>query len=577
MTTSALRVFFLLSLLSAPLGAQELTEDQRKGIGENRQGAFEFGLQLGGHLFRAGSDDPQQLKNAFHTKLWLGYRALRAVGIEAGLGLTPTGASDNSAGVFVLHPHIDVNFDLLQFRVRPYVGLGFGGMFYTAAVNPTSNLEGHFQGGLKVSVWRDLALRAEAKVLFHTALNPIAREKPFGFFANATITGGVMYAIGGKLYRIDRDKDGVYDEDDRCPDVPGEAQYDGCPPPKDSDGDGINDDKDQCPEIPGVIDFNGCPAPDQDGDGVIDPKDKCPAEPGKPENDGCPEQKIEEEGDRLILGRHARFDTNKSEVLEEYAEVLDALVKFLRRHIEIELVGIYGHTDIEGPRQRNQILSVERSEAVKRYLLAKGIDKSRLLTKGFGQDKPIASNKSPEGRAKNRRVEFVVLKRSDTNVSVPSKQEPQDPGVPGAQTPPEPARMPVTAPTPTTVTPAEEPARAPVTLPPSPPAKTPATPTVPPAPPPKTLEEPVPSDQPARKPLQVPTGKPIEEPSTPVPPAVPTAPVPAEKAKAAEKAKPAEKEKPADKKAKKKEPPKPTEAPVEEPPPARRPIKAPGQ
>ncbi|MCC6810809.1 MAG: OmpA family protein [Deltaproteobacteria bacterium] len=436
----------------------QLTEDQKKSVGENRQFAVELGINVGAHLFRAGQD-AQGLNNAFHGDIRVGYRVLRPLSIEVGFGITPTSSSDRTLNIVALNPHLDVNFDLLQFRVRPYLGIGFGGMIYTSQVANVAFLEGHFQAGVKIAIWKDLAFRAEFKGLFHPSANPaVGTNRSFGYFVNGIVTGGFMYSFGGKPYRVDRDGDSIYDEDDKCPDIPGEAAYEGCPPPVDSDGDGIMDDKDQCPDVPGLAEYNGCPPPDQDGDGVTDDKDKCPAEPGPASNQGCPEVVLE---DNKILTRQARFETNKADILPEYSAVLDELANFMKRHVEIELVAVHGHTDIEGTRQRNQALSNERAEAVLGYLVSKGVEKSRLQAKGFGQDKPIASNRTPEGKAKNRRVEFVVLQKNEGKEpkKLPKKEEPKKEEPP--PTPPPPVEEKVDEPKPLPVEPTPAPAPAP--------------------------------------------------------------------------------------------------------------------
>jgi outer membrane protein OmpA-like peptidoglycan-associated protein len=428
----------VLASSSALAQTTTLTEDQKKSVGENRQFAVELGINLGAHLFRAGPD-VQGLNNAFHGEVRVGYRVLRPLALELGFGITPTQSTDGTLSVLTLNPHFDAVFDMLQFRVRPYLGIGFGGIIYTSPVANVAFFEGHFLAGLKIAIWKDLAFRAEFKGMFHPSANPaVGSSRSFGYFVNGIVTGGLMYSFGGKPYRVDRDGDTIFDEDDKCPDVPGELVYDGCPPPVDSDGDGIMDDKDQCPDVPGLAEYNGCPPPDQDGDGVTDDKDKCPAEPGPASNNGCPEVVLE---DKKILLRQARFETNKANILPEYAGILDELANFMKRHPEIERVAVHGHTDIEGTRQRNQQLSNDRAAAVMAYLVERGVDKNRLEQKGFGQDKPIASNRTPEGKAKNRRVEFVVLKMNDgKEVKVPPKPvEPKPEPIAPKPVQPEPA------------------------------------------------------------------------------------------------------------------------------------------
>src|SRR5690606_34973304 len=95
-------------------------------------------------------------------------------------------------------------------------------------------------------------------------------------------------ASASLLFRFgqrDRDKDGILDKDDLCPDTPGLPEFQGCP---DTDGDGVPDKDDQCPEVAGPVENNGCPWPDTDGDGVIDKDDACPTVAGPAENNGCP-------------------------------------------------------------------------------------------------------------------------------------------------------------------------------------------------------------------------------------------------------------------------------------------------
>ena len=86
---------------------------------------------------------------------------------------------------------------------------------------------------------------------------------------------------------LDTDGDGIPDSQDKCPNTPGVAKYNGCPVP-DTDGDGINDDNDKCPTVAGVAKYNGCPVPDTDGDGINDDNDKCPTVPGVERYQGCP-------------------------------------------------------------------------------------------------------------------------------------------------------------------------------------------------------------------------------------------------------------------------------------------------
>ena len=201
----------------------------------------------------------------------------------------------------------------------------------------------------------------------------------------------------------DTDGDGIADPNDKCPDVAGLAKFGGCP---DTDGDGIEDAKDACPEVAGLRRFRGCA--DTDGDGIADPKDKCPNEAGPADNDGCPNPTEEAIEALNELGATVQFELNKADLKPEAIELLisvyDIMTKFGNTNFSIE-----GHTDTSGPKAFNQKLSEDRAEKVKSHLVEKGVDGTRLSTKGFGEDSPKVSNNTRDGRITNRRVEFKVV------------------------------------------------------------------------------------------------------------------------------------------------------------------------
>ena len=196
----------------------------------------------------------------------------------------------------------------------------------------------------------------------------------------------------------DTDKDGINDENDKCPTVAGFAKYEGCPVP-DTDKDGINDEEDKCPNQPGVARYQGCPVPDGDGDGVNDEEDKCPKVAGPADNFGCP-----------VIGIKSYeivFKTGSAILLAKGKPILDTVVAYLKRNPDVE-VTIDGHTDNVGSDKVNNPLSVKRAEATKKYLVSKGINADRLVTAGFGSTQPVADNKTAEGRQKNRRIEIKI-------------------------------------------------------------------------------------------------------------------------------------------------------------------------
>ena len=204
----------------------------------------------------------------------------------------------------------------------------------------------------------------------------------------------------------DRDGDNIADKDDSCPDVAGLAKYKGCPIP-DTDKDGINDEEDKCPDVAGVARYQGCPIPDTDKDGINDEEDKCPNEIGPASNFGCPEIPMEVVEKINLAARNIFFATGSSKLLAKSYPSLNNVVKIMQDNPSYK-VDIAGHTDTTGTAEKNHVLSHDRANAVKAYLISKSIDESRIKSEGFGFTMPIASNKTAAGKAKNRRVEMKL-------------------------------------------------------------------------------------------------------------------------------------------------------------------------
>jgi len=229
----------------------------------------------------------------------------------------------------------------------------------------------------------------------------------------------------------DRDHDGIPDIDDACPDVPGLAQFNGCPDP-DKDHDGVPDSIDKCPDVPGSPTAFGCPdrdkdsvadaedrcpdqpgprtlrgCPDRDHDGVPDIDDSCKDVPGPASNHGCPvpvSEVKQEVKKRLAYAATAiEFQTGKAIIEKTSYKLLDEIVGILNEYTDYYMT-IDGFTDNVGTSEKNLKLSKERADAVKIYFVSKGISDKRLVTGGYGDTQPVASNKTAEGRAKNRRV-----------------------------------------------------------------------------------------------------------------------------------------------------------------------------
>jgi outer membrane protein OmpA-like peptidoglycan-associated protein len=219
----------------------------------------------------------------------------------------------------------------------------------------------------------------------------------------------------------DNDGDGIVDGEDQCPNSVGDKARGGC---ADADGDGVPDGQDLCPDKAGPAGYDGCP--DTDGDEVPDNVDKCPEESGPPESDGCPIDNpplVVIESDRIRIKGNILFETGSANIQKQSLKLLDEVAVVLERNPELGPVVIEGHTDNVGSDTLNLNLSQRRAQSVLNYLVSKGIDASRLRAKGFGESKPIATNATPLGRAKNRRVDFRLIR---SEIETPARTVPAD-------------------------------------------------------------------------------------------------------------------------------------------------------
>lgn len=212
----------------------------------------------------------------------------------------------------------------------------------------------------------------------------------------------------------DSDTDGIADKVDACQFVAGvassESAKNGCP--VDADGDAVADAQDACPAVPGLVDHNGCPPPaDRDHDGIDDAEDVCPdvAGPVDSPKKGCPPETAALKEAHIELAERVEFGNDKAQLLGTSENVLRSVAQVMNAHPELAKVSIEGFTDNRGNAAYNVQLSADRAAAVLNWLAKNGVDKSRMVSKGFGADKPIASNDDEAGRQRNRRVEIRVL------------------------------------------------------------------------------------------------------------------------------------------------------------------------
>lgn len=219
---------------------------------------------------------------------------------------------------------------------------------------------------------------------------------------------------------LDSDADGVPDKDDPCPDTYGNDN--GCPEKgpeieaSDVDGDGVIDSEDDCPNTYGAVSNYGCPTvfePDSDGDGIANSIDNCPYVFGTPSNNGCPVEQVQQSVSTFqnILDRATQnllFSTGSANIEYSSFAALDDLASLLTANPSFRL-RIAGHTDNVGAYTANMELSRRRAEAVRDYLLNKEVSFGNMIVEYYGGTEPIADNSTPEGRKKNRRVDFELI------------------------------------------------------------------------------------------------------------------------------------------------------------------------
>ncbi|WP_187646925.1 OmpA family protein [Nitrosophilus labii] len=312
----------------------------------------------------------------------------------------------------------------------PYLITGLGYQdFERELQNAKSGIVAQAGIGFKTDITQHLQFLLEGKFLrdFENATNDFIVSAglsiPFGYEPKS--------APKPIVKPEDSDKDGVVDSDDLCPNTPFGIKVgpDGCPP--DSDKDGVYDYKDRCPATPvGVeVDENGC-CLDSDNDGVVDFKDKCPNTPKgakvdengccvDSDNDGVPDFKdkcldtpegfdVDQQGCPIVYNFMINFDFNSAKIKSKYLSKIEEFAEFMKENRTYK-AEIQGHTDNKGSNRYNKKLSLQRAKSVYDMLIKFGVEADRLTYVGYGEEKPIASNDTESGRAKNRRVEAQLF------------------------------------------------------------------------------------------------------------------------------------------------------------------------
>jgi OmpA-OmpF porin, OOP family len=391
---------------------------------------------VGAYLF----DGKQHLEANDMYGVRVGYNFTKAFGIEGLFDYSHNNKSTNhnvNAGISMFRYGGELLYHFIPDNAFvPYIAAGYNGVKFDGDSDGITN-KGYKQTksafdygvGAKFFVSENVAIRGDVRHIIY---------KYDRTYSNFESTLGVYFAFGGAapvakpveaepapvvepveapvaapvaVVPVDSDGDGVIDALDKCSNTPAgiAVDMDGCP--LDADNDGVADYLDKCPNTPtGVaVGTDGCPL-DADNDGVADYLDRCPATPAgvRVNADGCPEAAVKAAAERFCSKPAVlaiNFDTNKADIKAKYYDELKTLGDFLMYFPKAK-GEISGHADATGGAAFNLELSQKRADSVKKYLVDTfNVDTDRITTKGYGESKPVASNKTKAGRAKNRRME----------------------------------------------------------------------------------------------------------------------------------------------------------------------------
>jgi outer membrane protein OmpA-like peptidoglycan-associated protein len=416
---------------------------------EAEDGQFELGLMAG--LLVPSKDHNLRNELAPHYEYSLapqigiraGFLPIKYLGAEfEGTWALSSDDSDDSVRLFAARGHLIGQLPIG--RITPFLVFGAGAMGAgSSSQGNDTDPALHFGIGAKYALSQAVGLRLDVLDSMHQKFN--AEQDTLTHSPEVTLS--VTFALHPRHERdvvvaaSDADGDGFLDARDQCPNEAG-ISPDGCPD-KDSDGDTVFDSKDACPAEPGPAASCGCGVKDTDKDGVPDNLDKCPNEPGtingcpdldpdhdgvnvpadkcpdKPEtkngfddDDGCPDEVPERIKKFTGIIKGIEFDTGKDTIRPVSEPVLENALLVLNEYPKTR-IEISGHSDDVGKREDNIDLSKRRADSVKQWFVGKGIDARRIETRGVGPDEPIADNKTPAGKQKNRRIEFKLLQSAE--------------------------------------------------------------------------------------------------------------------------------------------------------------------
>ncbi|WP_373096299.1 OmpA family protein, partial [Zhongshania sp.] len=307
-------------------------------------------------------------------------------------------------------------------RLRPYIGFGLGVANLDMGDADDDVSIGQLGAGITYFLTPRLALDAGYRysVAEDATFKSSTIEQETEYSAQS-VQLGLRFNFFEAQYGVkDSDGDGVHDEIDECPGTPRGVQVDSVGCPLDGDNDGVADYLDQCPNTPAgaKVNASGCPL-DGDNDGVADEDDACPDTPAGQAvmSNGCAK-------DQAVILRGVNFELNSAQLTMNAETILNGVAETLVSSPGFD-VELQGHTDSTGSDSYNMNLSQNRAKSVKSYLVGSGVEANRLTARGYGEEQPIASNDTKDGRAQNRRVELKVIgDNSDVSVEPMMYDEP---------------------------------------------------------------------------------------------------------------------------------------------------------
>ncbi|HLL22012.1 MAG TPA: OmpA family protein [Kofleriaceae bacterium] len=338
---------------------------------------LEVGVAIGGHAFSSNTElgvadvmsEPGP-DSAGLVGLRVAMPVMRRLAVEGEATIIPTedDVLGDEAMVYGLRAHarFDLLTGLLRGKLKPFVVLG-AGMHVVRTSSPQIDNDTdrayHWGGGARYAISDKLDARVDIRHL-------VVPDRTFdGATSDYEVTAGMTYRFGARAAPVPRQTITRTD-----------VRY-----------------------VDRVVDL------DTDNDGLVDTADTCPREPehknGWGDEDGCPDEVIQELAGVGFEHDSAQLDSGSAPLLDRAFTILED-----NPNLSIE---ISGHTSSEGHQERNLTLSLRRAETVKAYLVKRGIAESRIHTIGHGSDVPIADNATPQGRARNRRIEFRILLPAD--------------------------------------------------------------------------------------------------------------------------------------------------------------------